>query len=114
MDSRIIATPITRTELKKIAKERFGDLVKVVVDIETGIMALGSELHADEEAALLVQGSKQNNLWGINLYPDITDDNWIEFDSMMNIRPSQNNRSRSVENETIRKKIIEIVNSLIK
>jgi len=114
MDSRIITEPITRAELKKIAKERFGDLVKAVVDIETKAMALGSELHADEEADLLEQGSVQNNLWGINLYPDIGDNNWIEFDSMINVRPSQNNRSRSIEDEIIREKIIKIVNDLIK
>lgn len=114
MDVRIITQPITRAELKMIAIERFGDLVKAVVDIETKIMALGGELHADEEAALLERGSVQSNLWGINLYPNITDENWIEFDSMINLRPSQNNRSRSVEDETIRKKIIEIVNNLVK
>lgn len=114
MDSKIITTPITRVELKKIAKERFGDLVKAVVDTENRIIALGSELHADEEAALLAQGSLQNNLWGINLYPDIQGDNWIEFDSMINVRPSQNNRSRSVEDKIIRQKITEIVDSLIK
>ena len=114
MDVRIITEPITKDELKKIAAERFGDLVKAVVDIETGIMAIGGELHADEEAALLEQGSVQNNLWGINLYLDITDEKWIEFDSMINVRPSQNNRSRSVEDEDIRKKIIEIVNRLVK
>jgi len=114
MDVKIIIEPITRAELKTIAAERFGDLVKAAVDIATGVMALGGELHADEEAALLEQGSEQKNLWGINLYPDITDDNWIEFDSMINVRPSQNNRSRSVEDKDIRKKIIEIVSSLIK
>ncbi|MBU1083236.1 hypothetical protein KKE14_02250 [Patescibacteria group bacterium] len=114
MDSRIITESITRAELRKIAEERFGDLVKAVVDIESRTMALGSELHADEEAALLEQGSKQNNLWGINLYPDILNDGWIEFDSMINVRPSLNNRSRSIEDETIRKKIVEIVNNLIK
>ena len=114
MDVRIITVPITRTELKKIAEERFGDLVKAVVDIETGAMAISGELHADEEAALLEQGSKQRNLWGINLYPDITDENWIEFDSMINVRPSQNNRSRCVEDKMICDKVIKIVNDLIK
>lgn len=105
---------MTRAELKKVAIERFGDLVKAVVDIEQGIMAIGGELHADEEAVLLEQGSIQNNLWGINLYPDIMGENWIEFDSMINIRPSCNNRSRSVEDKDICARIIEIVNTLIK
>ena len=114
MGIRVIKEPITRIELIEIAKERFGDLVKVVVDIEQNIMAIGSELHADEEAILLEQGSDQNNLWGINLYPNISDNDWIEFDSMINVRPSQNNRSRFVEDEGICKKIIDIVNNLIK
>ncbi|MBU1092584.1 hypothetical protein KJ836_02865 [Patescibacteria group bacterium] len=110
---RIIKTPITKTELREIAKERFGDLVKCVVDIEQEIMAVGGELHADEEALLLEQGSNQKNLWGINLYPAIADENWIEFDSMINVRPSQNNRSRGVDDTAIREKIIDIVKRLI-
>jgi len=113
MDIRVIKVPITRTELGEIAKERFGDLVKVVVDIEQGIMAIGGELHADEEALLLEQGSTQKNLWGINLYPALEDKDWVEFDSMINVRPSQNNRSRGVENGEIKQKIIEIVHKLI-
>lgn len=114
MDVRIIEQPIVRTDLSQIAKERFGDLVKAVVDIEKSIMAIGGELHADEEATLLEQGSEQKNLWGINLYPDLVGDDLVEFDSMINVRPSQNNRSRSVEDEEIRKKIMKIVNDLIK
>jgi len=113
MDVRIIKEPITKIELKEIAEERFGDLVKVVVDIELGVMAIGGELHADEEAVLLEQGSEQRNLWGINLYPDITDENWIEFDSMINVRPSQDNRSRGVDSAEIREKITNIVKKLI-
>nr|AQS30259.1 hypothetical protein [uncultured bacterium] len=113
MNIRIITQPISRTELTEIAKERFGDLVKCVVDIEQGIMAVGGELHADEEALLLEQGSIQTNLWGINLYPDIQTDDWIEFDSMINIRPSQNNRSRGVDDTETKEKIINIVKQLI-
>ena len=113
-DIRILKNPITKVELKEIAKERFGDLVKVVVDTEKGIMAIGGELHADEEAVLLENGSIQQNLWGINLYPDVQDDNWIEFDSMINVRPSQDNRSRGVDSEKIKQHIIEIVTKLIK
>ncbi len=110
---KIIEKPITSDELREIAKERFGDMVKAVVDIEKKILAVGGELHADEEAILLDQGSKQQDLWGINIYPDQARDSWLEFDSMINIRPSQGNRSRSVEDEITRKKIIGIVNSLI-
>ncbi len=105
---RILNEKISRADLKKIAEERFGDLAKAVVDIEKDIIALGGDLHADIETLLLEQGSKQENLWGINLYPD-SDDDWIEFDSMINIRPRQGNRSRDVESPEIRAKIIEVV-----
>ena len=75
-------------------------------------MAVGGELHADEEAVLLEQGSKQENLWGINLYVEKPKEEWLQFDSMINIRPRQNNRSKGVENPEIQKEIIEVVNSL--
>ena len=115
-DIRIIKEKIKLDLLKEIAMERFGDMVKAVVDIEQGIMAIGGQLHSDEEAALLEQGSKQENLWGINILVDFAEQkkDWIEFDSMINLRPRQNNRSRSVESLQIQTKIIEIVSGLIK
>ncbi len=110
----IIKEPITILELKKIAEERFGDLAKAVVDIEHEIIALGGELHSDEEVLLSEEcDSKREHMWGINLYPDKTKDEIIEFDSVINIKPSHNNRSRDVENQEIKNKIIEIVNKLI-
>lgn len=110
---RIISSPIALSELKTIAAEQFGDMVKAVVDLEKHIVAVGGELHADEEAVLLDQGSRQSDLWGINIYVNEPRESWIEFDSMINIRPSQGNRSRSVENTEVQKKIMEIVNPLI-
>jgi len=112
-DITLIDQPVTRQQLKKIAEELFGDMVKGVVDLEKGIMAVGGELHADEEAFLLDRGSEQKNLWGINLYPDLTMPEMLEFDSMINIRPSQGNTSRQIEDEEIRKKIASVVASLI-
>ena len=96
-----------------MAKAGFGNLVKAVVDIENEIMAVDGELHSDQEALLLEKGSKQKDLWGINLYPDNKDD-FIEYDSMINLRPSQNNLTRGVDDPKIRKKIINTVNNLIK
>ena len=111
---RIIKKPITRSELKKIAEERFGDLVKAAVDIEQEIMALGGELHVDEEVALIEQeGSKQENIWGINIYPQETRNAFIEFDSMINLKPMFGNRSRGVDDSTTKEKIIKIVNKLV-
>jgi len=109
----LVEEPVTLQRIKEIAGERFGDLVKAVIDIEGGIMAIGGELHADEESFLIQNGSEQKNLWGINIYPGVPKEKMIEFDSMINVRPSQNNRSRSVEDAEIQNKIVEIVNKLI-
>ncbi len=111
---RIVREPIQQPELHQIARELFGDMVKGVVDIQREIIALGGELHADEEAFLLEDGSIQRNLWGINIYPSMSREEMIEFDSMINVRPSQGNRSRSVEDAAIRKKVVEIVMKLIR
>lgn len=96
-------------ELRQMASATFGDMVKAVVDIERGILALDAELHADLESLLLGNGSKQKDLWGINLYPEMQGEDFLEYDSMINIRPSQGNRSRSVDSPETRKKILEIV-----
>ena len=106
---RIIQDTLTFDELKQMAAQRFGDLVKAVVDVERGLMAVDAELHADLETALLEDGSVQRNLWGINLYPELEGEAFIEFDSMINMRPSQGNRSRGVEDEATRQRILAIV-----
>jgi hypothetical protein len=113
MDIKIIKTAITRNDLREIAKLQFGDFVKAVVDVGRGIMTIGGELHADEEAVLLDEGSVQRDLWGINLYPDLPSDRWIEYDSMINVRPSQGNRSRNVEDPALRGRIVSIVTRLV-
>ena len=113
LSMKTISTPISRKELTNIAAQKFGNLVKAVVDINKKIMVIDADLHSDEEAELLHTGSKQENLWGINLYPELTGEDFIEFDSMINVRPSANNKSRSVESEHIRKQIVDIVLSLI-
>ncbi|MDO8469830.1 MAG: DUF5674 family protein [bacterium] len=113
MAIRIIRTPITRSELAEIASEEFGDVVKVVVDVRQGIMAVGGELHADEEVLLTEEaGSVREDTWGINLYPQQEED-WVEFDSMINLKPSLGNRSRGVENAEIRGKILAVIERLI-
>ena len=96
-----------------MAEQQFGDWIKAVVDVSRGIMAVGGELHADDEAALLSDGSRQGDLWGINLYPAVRGPDWIEFDSMINLRPSQGNLSRGVDDERIRDRIREVVGGLV-
>lgn len=110
---KIIAKTLSIAELKEMAAATFGDMVKAVVDIERNLLAVDAELHSDLEGLLLQDGSKQKDLWGINLYPETPDEDFIEFDSMINVRPTQGNRSRGVEDENLRKKIAGIVNQMV-
>lgn len=105
---------ITVAELQEMASKMYGTLVKAVVDINKEVLVVDAELHADQEKYLLENGSKQINLWGINLYPeDYGTADFIEFDSMINIRPRQGNRSRDVEDDSIKKEIVRIVNTKV-
>lgn len=104
---------ITLEELKKTAKELYGNLVKAVVDVEKKIMVISGKIDADEEKFLLDQGSRQKNLWGINIYPSKYPNEWIEVDSIINIRPSDGNFSPTVENQAIAQQIIKITESLV-
>lgn len=114
MDIRIIKEGMKRSELAAMASEEFGDVVKAVVDVAQGIMAVGGELHSDEETLLTErEDSKREHTWGINLYPQKPDSEWIEFDSMINLKPQFENRSRDVEDPRIREKIRAIVHKLI-
>ncbi len=111
---RILDEPITMNDLKTTAREMFGDLVKGVVDVRLNLLAIDAELHSDLEALLINDGSKQNDLWGINLYPFLEGEDFLEFDSMINMRPSQGNMSRGVEDEALRRRIAEVVDGWIK
>jgi hypothetical protein len=114
-DMTIVKDSIGLNELQEMSAKMFGNLVKAVVDIEKNIMAVDAELHADEEAVLIENGSKQKDLWGINLYPELFNSgDFVEFDSMINIRPSQDNRSRYVDDPKIRERIIKLVLKLVR
>ena len=106
---KIITETVTLAELQQMAAAMFGDMVKAVVDIDREILSVDAELHSDLEALLLENGSKQKDLWGVNFYPELQGDGFLEYDSMINIRPSQGNRSRGVDDEMVRKKIAEVV-----
>lgn len=106
---RVVSDVITRGELEQMAAALFGDLVKAVVDVDRELIALDAELHADLEALLLEQESAPDSLWGINFYPGIEGDGFLEFDSLINLRPSQGNRSRGVDDEGTRQRIAEVV-----
>lgn len=109
----ILDRPVSREELSKLAENFYEDMIKGVVDVEQELLALDAELHSDLEGMLLREGSRQEDLWGINLYPGVEDEDFLEFDSLINIRPRQGNRSRGVENEEIQERIRTIVNKYI-
>lgn len=105
---------ISLTELTEMSQKMYEPLVKAVVDIQKRSLVVDAEMHVDEEAYLLEHDSKQQDLWGINLYPnEFGKDNFIEFDSMVNIRPRQNNHSRGVEDLEIQQQIREIVSEVV-
>ena len=105
---KILSEPISKQDLLNAEVLFDGPMVKAVADIKTEKLAVDAELHADLERFLLDSNSNQDDLWGFNLWPEDEDD-FIEYDSMINIRPRQGNRSRTVENPEIQAKIREIV-----
>jgi hypothetical protein len=102
---RQINSQITKKELRDIAAKSFGQLVKAVVDTARNVLVIDMSLHADGEAFLLSSGSNQEDIWGINLYPDLEGDDFIEFDSMINVRPNRNNMSRGIDAPAIKEHI---------
>jgi Protein of unknown function (DUF5674) len=101
--TRITASqPVSMDQVRVLARGRFGDMVKGVIDLRRGVLLLDADMHADQEAELLAGGSARRDLWGINIYPDATDSDWIEFDSMINLRPSVGNRSRGIDDPDTR------------
>lgn len=110
---QIITAKISQEEIKKLAEENFGDMIKLVVDIKKEIIAFGGELHADSEELLLDNGSEQKDLWGANIYPWKAGEERIEYTSLINIRPSDNNRSMLIESGEIKSKIKNIIEKLI-
>lgn len=111
---KIVTDFITIDEIKEAAGKLFGDMVKAVVDVERKIIALDAELHSDLEALLLDNGSRQKDLWGINIYPELAGDEFVEFDSMINVRPGHGNKSRGVDDGAVREKIIDVVSKKVR
>jgi hypothetical protein len=108
------AAPITLDELRQLAAVRFGDMIKGVVDLRREVLLLDADLHADQETELLEEGSDQRDLWGINLYPDEAGSGWLEFDSMINLRPSFGNRSRGVDDSATREAIAQLITRVVR
>jgi len=113
MTIKIVKDSITIDEIKQLAQDSFVDMVKGAVDVRIGVMALGGSMHADAEQALLASGSQQDDIWGINIYPDKSAEDRIQYESLINIRPRQDNRSMEIQDKALKRKIAEIVNGLI-
>lgn len=113
LDIVVVSSRIDRGVLAGLVERFFEDMVKYVVDVERRVAAVGGDLHADAEQVLLEGGSRQNDLWGANYYPGRGPEDCIEYTSLINIRPSQGNRSMVVEDEQIRDLVRELTFLLI-
>ena len=112
-DVVLITDRIASSQLAELVDRFFTDMVKYVVDVERGIAAVGGELHADAEQLLLEDGSRQEDLWGANYYPDLGAAECVEFPSLINIRPAQGNRSMEIEDDEVRDRVRELTHRLI-
>lgn len=102
MNIKIINKKINDTELREIAKDFYGEMIKGVVDIKQEILAMGGEYHMDANNVLTEKGSKQENIWGFNWYFNRTGEDRIEYTSLINIRPKQMNRKMEVQDRVLR------------
>jgi hypothetical protein len=101
----IFRAPIPKKTIQRLADEEFGNMVKFVVDLEKGIVCAGGGLHSDEEEMLLEHGSRQSHLWGANFYLERPHQKRYEFISMINVRPSDGNRSQLIMSGAIRQEV---------
>jgi hypothetical protein len=105
----IIRESATKEQLDEML-QMWGVFIKIVVDIEREILAGGCERHYECEQKLLKDGSRQKDLWGADWCPYTRE---IVFESIINIRPSQNNRTMIVESPIIKEKITNITERLL-
>jgi len=113
MDIKVFNSQVSKEDILSLAKAGYGDMVKGVVDINKRLLALGGELHADAEQVLLDQGSKQADLWGFNIYPEKTKEEYLEYTSMINIRPRQGNMGRDIKDLNLRSQIKNIIDEMV-
>lgn len=99
----------TDEEIKKMSED-FDGYIKIVCDIDRQILAGGGKRHVDAEQLLLSQGSKQEYLWGGGIDWETKE---IDYNSIINLRSSQQNPSRDILSEKIRKQFDEIVKKLL-
>jgi hypothetical protein len=98
----------TREQLQDMLEAQ-GSYLKLAVDVAQGLVVGGGEYHADCEEVLLEQGSRQENIWGADWYPD---SHAVAFGALINIRPRQNNRAMEVQDAALRARIEQIVRAV--
>ena len=113
MEIKVFDSQISKEELLALAKSGYGDMVKGVIDINKRLLVLGGELHSDCEQVLLDRGSKQADLWGFNIYPGKTRGEYLEYTSLINIRPRQGNMDRDIKDLNLRRQIKNIVDEMV-
>jgi hypothetical protein len=113
MNIKVFTSHVSKEELVQLAKDSYGDMVKGVIDIHTTAIALGGELHSDCEEVLLRQGSKQEDVWGFNIYPEKSKEDYLEYTSLINIRPRQGNMDREIKDAKLRQQIKSILDSKV-
>jgi hypothetical protein len=90
--------------------QAYSEMIKIVVDIQRGLLAGGSKMHYEGEELLLEQGSEQGDLWGATWYPATQK---IEFESLINIRPRLSNRSTVIQQPELRDKVEALTRNLL-
>lgn len=109
MEILTVHEPVNEETLQALAKEWHHTLVKGVADVKLGTVALGGEWHMDANSRLLKEGSEQKNLWGFSIYPKEKGNAAIEYNSLINIRPLQGNRSMEITSEETRNAVRRVV-----
>ncbi len=113
MQIKVFISSISKEELAVLAKDGYGDMIKGVVDLRTKAVALGGELHSDCEQVLLDRDSKQEDLWGFNIYPGKSRDEYLEYTSLINIRPRQGNMDREIKDPGVRSQVKVIIDGMV-
>ena len=109
----ILDKPFTKKELLTDFCHIYQSMTKGVVDLDSGLIALEADMHADLEGKLLNRGSRQQDLWGFNLYPEKSGTEFVEYTSLINIRPAHGNASIEVQDPALREQILRVIGKWI-
>ncbi|TSD02519.1 MAG: hypothetical protein Athens071424_41 [Parcubacteria group bacterium Athens0714_24] len=107
----IIKEKISKEEFDKLFNAFYGTVLKMTVDIEKNILSAGCEFHIEcSEELVEKESSEQKNLWGANLYRK---DMSIDYNSLINIKPMENNRSMEIQDSAIKQRVEKIIKDLL-